>query len=67
MIVRKNIYISGSGSIYAMGYLDAHYKPNMSKEECLELVKIGNFNYKFLISILILNFNFNLSCCNGYS
>jgi hypothetical protein len=24
-----------------MGYLDAHYKPNMSKEECLELVKIG--------------------------
>ena len=42
MIVRKNIFISGSGSIYAMGYLDAHYKPNMSKEECLELVKIGN-------------------------
>jgi hypothetical protein len=59
MIVRKNIYISGSGSIYAMGYLDAHYKPNMSKEECLELVKIGNFNYKFHFLIIILNFNFN--------
>lgn len=44
MIVRKNIYISGSGSIYAMGYLDAHYKPNMAKEECLELVKIGIYS-----------------------
>lgn len=43
MVVRKNIYISGSGSIYAMGYLDAHFKPNMSKEECLELVKNGKF------------------------
>ena len=41
MIVRKNIFISGSGSIYAMGYLDAHFRPNMSKEECLELVKTG--------------------------
>lgn len=41
MIVRKSIYISGSGSIYAMGYLDANYRPNMSKEECLELVKNG--------------------------
>ena len=44
MIVRKNIYISGSGSIYAKGYLDAHYKPNMAKEECLELVKIGIYS-----------------------
>ena len=41
MIIRKSIYISGSGSIYAMGYLDANYRPNMSKEECLELVKNG--------------------------
>jgi 20S proteasome subunit beta 1 len=41
MIVRKSIYISGSGSIYAMGYLDANYRPNMSREECLELVKNG--------------------------
>ena len=39
MIVRKAIHISGSGSIYAMGYLDAHFRPNMSKEECLEVVK----------------------------
>ena len=45
MVVRKNIYISGSGSIYAMGYLDAHFKPNMSKEECLELVKNGKQTY----------------------
>jgi len=37
MVVRKKIYISGSGSIYPMGYLDAHYRPDMSKEECLAL------------------------------
>lgn len=41
MIVRKSIYISGSGSIYAMGYLDATYRPNMSREECLEIIKNG--------------------------
>jgi 20S proteasome subunit beta 1 len=39
MIVRKNFYISGSGSIYPMGYLDATFRPNMPKEECLEMVK----------------------------
>ncbi|CAF0924880.1 unnamed protein product [Brachionus calyciflorus] len=39
MIVRKSIYISGSGSIYAMGYLDAFYRPNMERNECLELIK----------------------------
>ena len=42
MVIRKSIYISGSGSIYPMGFLDANYRPNMSKEDCLELVKTGN-------------------------
>ena len=42
MIVKRNIYISGSGSIYAMGYLDAHFRENMAREECLELVKNGS-------------------------
>ena len=48
MVVRKKIYISGSGSIYPMGYLDAHYRPDMSKEECLALCTTGTlffFNY----------------------
>jgi len=39
MIVRRDFYISGSGSIYAMGYLDGAYRPNMNKQECLEIVK----------------------------
>lgn len=39
MIVRREFYIGGSGSVYAMGYLDATYRQNMSKEECLEMVK----------------------------
>lgn len=41
MVIRKSIYISGSGSIYAMGYLDANYRPDMSRDECLALVKTG--------------------------
>ncbi len=41
MVVRKKIYISGSGSIYPMGYLDAHFRPDMSKEEALHLVQTG--------------------------
>ena len=41
MVVRKKIYISGSGSIYPMGYLDAHFRPDMAKEEALHLVQTG--------------------------
>jgi 20S proteasome subunit beta 1 len=41
MIARKSIHISGSGSIYAMGYLDANYRPDMSQEECLQLAING--------------------------
>lgn len=39
MIVRRDFYIGGSGSIYAMGFLDATYRPGMSKEECLDMAK----------------------------
>ncbi len=48
MVIRKKIYISGSGSIYPMGFLDAHYRPDMTKEECLALVQTGKllFNLK---------------------
>lgn len=48
MIVRKSIYISGSGSIYAMGYLDAFYRPNMEKNECLEIIKNGKLNLELI-------------------
>ena len=41
MIARKNIHISGSGSIYAMGYLDANYRPDMSQDECLKMAING--------------------------
>jgi 20S proteasome subunit beta 1 len=41
MIARKSIHISGSGSIYAMGYLDANYRPGMSQDECLQLAING--------------------------
>ncbi|KAJ8668113.1 hypothetical protein QAD02_009776 [Eretmocerus hayati] len=37
--IRMPISIGGSGSSYIYGYVDAHYKPNMSKEQCVDLVK----------------------------
>ncbi|XP_018404594.1 PREDICTED: proteasome subunit beta type-6 [Cyphomyrmex costatus] len=39
MCVRQPISIGGSGSTYVYGYVDAQYKPNMSKDECLKLVE----------------------------
>ena len=48
MIARKSIHISGSGSIYAMGYLDANYRPDMSQDECLKLAINGKYFCFFL-------------------
>ena len=31
--------LSGSGSTFIWGYVDANYKPNMSKLECAEFIK----------------------------
>lgn len=39
MCVRQPISIGGSGSTYVYGYVDAQYKPKMSKDECLKLVE----------------------------
>jgi 20S proteasome subunit beta 1 len=39
MIVRRDFYIGGSGSVYAMGFLDATYRPNMNRDECIDMVK----------------------------
>lgn len=38
MCVRQPIAIGGSGSSYVYGYVDANYKPNMTKDQCVELV-----------------------------
>ena len=39
LIHRMPVALGGSGSIYIYGYMDACYKPGMSKEETVELVK----------------------------
>ncbi|XP_051172205.1 proteasome subunit beta type-6 [Leptopilina boulardi] len=39
MCVRQPISIGGSGSTYVYGYVDANYKPNMTRDECVELVQ----------------------------
>ena len=38
MCVRQRISIGGSGSSYVYGYVDANYKPGMTKDQCVELV-----------------------------
>ena len=37
--MRQSVSIGGSGSTFLYGYIDAHYKKGMSKEECMELAK----------------------------
>lgn len=41
MCVRQPICIGGSGSTYIYGYVDSHFKPKMTKEECKEFVAKG--------------------------
>ncbi|KAF4524346.1 hypothetical protein B566_EDAN015899 [Ephemera danica] len=38
MCVRQSISIGGSGSTYVYGYVDAHFKENMAREECKKFV-----------------------------
>ena len=43
MCVRQRISIGGSGSTYVYGYVDANYKPNMTKDQTIELVQNSMF------------------------
>ncbi|KAM4631186.1 proteasome 20S subunit beta 12 [Polymixia lowei] len=36
MLISQPFTIGGSGSTYIYGYVDAKYRPNMSREECLQ-------------------------------
>ncbi|XP_013197332.2 proteasome subunit beta type-6 [Amyelois transitella] len=38
MVQRQAVSIGGSGSTYVYGYVDANFKPNMSKEEAIKFV-----------------------------
>ncbi|XP_023243340.1 proteasome subunit beta type-6-like [Centruroides sculpturatus] len=38
MMVRQPCAIGGSGSSYIYGFVDANYRPNMDKEECVQFV-----------------------------
>ncbi|XP_034413376.1 proteasome subunit beta type-6 isoform X2 [Cyclopterus lumpus] len=37
MLVRQPVSVGGSGSSYIYGFMDSNYKPNMTKDQCLEL------------------------------
>lgn len=45
MLIRQPVTIGGSGSTYIYGYVDAKYKPNMSREECLQFATNGTLLY----------------------
>lgn len=38
MCVRQPVSIGGSGSSYVYGYVDANYKPQMTKDECVTFI-----------------------------
>ncbi|XP_054457752.1 proteasome subunit beta type-6 [Anoplopoma fimbria] len=37
MLVRQPVSVGGSGSSYIYGFMDSNYKPDMTKDQCLEL------------------------------
>uniref|UniRef100_A0A3Q0QXU5 proteasome endopeptidase complex n=1 Tax=Amphilophus citrinellus TaxID=61819 RepID=A0A3Q0QXU5_AMPCI len=41
MLINQPVTIAGSGSTYIYGYIDAKYKPNMTKEECIQFATNG--------------------------
>lgn len=51
MLISQPVTIGGSGSTYIYGYVDAKYKPNMSREECLQFATNGTvlFSFHFIV------------------
>lgn len=45
MLQRQSVATGGSGSTYVYGFVDSHYKPNMSKEETVNFVTNSKFKY----------------------
>lgn len=48
MCVRQPVSIGGSGSSYVYGYVDSHYKPGMSQEECVKFITNSKYNFCLL-------------------
>lgn len=41
MLISQPFTIAGSGSTYIYGYVDAKFKPDMNREECLQFSTNG--------------------------
>ena len=52
MCIRQPCALGGSGSVYLYGFVDANFKPNMSKEQSEAFVTAGNFLNLVVISLL---------------
>lgn len=51
-IVKQKFAVAGSGSIYIMGYIDANYHDNMTKEEACQFVKQGSHSFEISFSLI---------------
>lgn len=54
MLVRQPVTIGGSGSTFIYGYVDAKYKPDMSREECLQFAANGTTAISLFVQVLVL-------------
>lgn len=49
MLISQPFTIGGSGSTYVYGYMDAKYKPDMSREDCIQFITNGNKTFTYPI------------------
>jgi hypothetical protein len=56
MLQRLPISIGGSGSTYLYGFVDARFKPNMKKDDCLKFVSEGMFVCLLLFVVFVVVF-----------
>lgn len=72
MFQRQSLSIGGSGSTYVYGYVDSHFKINMTQEECAQFVTNSKFKkckqsiFKNINILLKIDFLFLRSSCLGY-
>lgn len=59
MLISQPFTIGGSGSTYIYGYMDAKYKPNMSRDECVQYVTNGNKTFKLITTMKLME---NVMC-----
>lgn len=67
MLISQPVTVGGSGSTYIYGYVDAKYKPNMTREECQQFATNGKFKitdlFKMYVFVRLVRVKTNKSEC----